>query len=68
MPKKSKAIVVEVKDINKATAEELKQIRGIGAVLSKRIVNYRSRLQGFEDLDQFFEVYGLDSLVAQQFF
>lgn len=65
---KNKDIAVEIKDINKASAEELTQIRGIGAVLSKRIVKYRSRLKGFGDLDQLYEVYGLDSLVVQRIF
>ena len=53
---KNKDIAVEIKDINKATAEELTQIRGIGAVLSNRIVKYRSRLQGFGHLNQLYEV------------
>ena len=48
--KKSKAI--EVKDLNTSTAADLTQVRGIGEVLSKRIVKYRTRLQGFDELDQ----------------
>ena len=65
---KNKTITVELKDINKTTAVELTQIRWIGNVLSERIIKYRSRLKGFEDLDQLYEVYGLDTLVAQRVF
>ena len=62
--KKSKAI--EVKDLNTSTAADLTQVRGIGAVLSERIVKYRKHLQGFDELDQLYEVYGLDSLVVEK--
>ncbi|MDB9836068.1 helix-hairpin-helix domain-containing protein [Flavobacteriaceae bacterium] len=62
--KKSKTI--EVKDLNTSTAADLTQVRGIGAVLSERIVKYRKRLQGFDELDQLYEVYGLDSLVVEK--
>ena len=48
--KKSKAI--EVKDLNTSTAADLTQVRGIGAVLSERIAKYRTRLQGFDELNQ----------------
>lgn len=51
-------------NINAATAEELKILRGIGPVLSERIVKYRNALGGFIDVDQLFEVYGLDSSVV----
>ena len=62
--KKSKTI--EVKDLNTSTAADLTQVRGIGAVLSERIVKYRTRLQGFDELNQLYEVYGLDSLVVEK--
>lgn len=45
--------------INSATKEALQRIRGIGPVLSKRIVNYRQRIGGFHSSDQFSEIYGL---------
>ena len=61
--KKSKAI--EVKNLNTSTAADLTQVRGIGAVLSERIIKYRTRLQGFDELNQLYEVYGLDSLVVE---
>ena len=57
---------IEVKDLNTSSARDLTQVRGIGEVLSKRIVKYRTRLQGFDELDQLYEVYGLDSLVVEK--
>ena len=44
---------------------DLTQVRGIGVVLSERIIKYRTRLQGFDELNQLYEVYGLDSLVVE---
>jgi len=57
---------IEVKNLNTSSARDLTQVRGIGEVLSKRIVKYRKRLQGFDELDQLYEVYGLDSLVVEK--
>ena len=51
-------------DINLADTIALQNIRGIGKILSKRIAKYRDLLGGFVTLDQLFEVYGLDSIVA----
>jgi len=45
--------------INKATAEELKLLYGIGDVLSNRIIAYRNRLKGYTYMSQLDEVYGL---------
>lgn len=63
--KRKKPKAVEVKDLNTSTAADLTQVRGIGAVLSERIIKYRTRLQGFDELNQLYEVYGLDSLVVE---
>ena len=52
--------------MNTSTAAYLTQVRGIGAVLSERIVKYRTRLQGFDELNQLYEVHGLDSLVVEK--
>lgn len=50
-------------DVNKSDKEQFKKIRGIGNVLSERIVKYRSGLGGFYDIHQLKEVYGInDSL------
>lgn len=51
-------------DINVADSIELKSIRGIGSVLSSRIIKYRNWLGGFKSKNQLKEVYGLnDSLL-----
>ncbi len=55
-----------VKDINSATAEELKSINGIGERLSQRIIKYRDRLGGFQINEQLYEVYYLDKEVADR--
>ncbi|MEO1051099.1 MAG: helix-hairpin-helix domain-containing protein [Bacteroidota bacterium] len=46
-------------DLNTADTTTLKQIRGIGKVLSGRIIKYRDLLGGFVHSDQLSEVYGL---------
>jgi DNA uptake protein ComE-like DNA-binding protein len=52
------------KDLNLASAEDLKIIHGIGEKLAKRIVDYRTKLQGFSFNEQVFEVWGLDKEIA----
>ncbi|MHB1147436.1 MAG: ComEA family DNA-binding protein [Lutibacter sp.] len=54
------------KDINSASAEDLKMINGIGDKLAKRIIDYRTKLQGFSTNDQVFEVWALDKEVANK--
>ena len=63
---KTKNRIVLKKDINKASASDFQEVSGIGAVLSERIIKYRSFLSGFSVLEQCYEVYGLDSLVVQR--
>lgn len=46
-------------EINAATAEDFKSLRGIGEKLSERIVSYREKLGGFISVEQIAEVYGL---------
>ena len=53
-------------DLNQVKAESLMEIRGIGPVLSERIVKYRDLLGGFHSIDQLGEVYGLDSAVVNK--
>lgn len=53
-------------DLNKATAEQLKEISGIGEALSKRIIDYRTKLGGFTDDVQLYFVYGLDANVVRR--
>jgi len=54
----------ESKDLNLATAEDLKFIHGIGDKLSARIVKFRSRLGGFMVNEQLYDVYGLEEEVV----
>lgn len=46
-------------NINAATADEWQKIKGIGPVLSERIIGYKNILGGFSSVDQLKEVYGL---------
>lgn len=47
--------------INSATFVDFESFKGIGKVLSKRIINYRDYLGGFVSIGQLKEVYGIDS-------
>ncbi len=47
-------------DINSADTIDLMQIRGIGQVLSRRILRYRGILGGYARIEQLKEVYGID--------
>jgi competence ComEA-like helix-hairpin-helix protein len=52
-------------NLNKSTAEELEKLKGIGPVLSKRIVKYRDLLGGYVSAMQLTEVYGLKPEVVE---
>jgi DNA uptake protein ComE-like DNA-binding protein len=54
------------RDLNLATAIELKEIYGIGETLSVRIIKYRTSIKGFLDNDQISEVYGLKKEVLDE--
>ncbi|MDD3722048.1 MAG: helix-hairpin-helix domain-containing protein [Lutibacter sp.] len=54
------------KDINSASEEDLRIVNGIGEKLAKRIIDYRTKLQGFSFNDQVFEVWALDKEVANK--
>ncbi len=50
-------------NLNDSDTSNWQKIRGIGPVLSKRIIKYRNRLGGFKNVRQVKEVYGIsDSL------
>lgn len=53
-------------DLNKATAEDLQKVNGIGEVLSQRIIQYRNRLNGYLVDEQLYDVYGLDYNVVRR--
>lgn len=52
-------------DINRATAAEWQELRGIGPAYSKRIVNFRDKLGGFVSVEQVAETYGLPDSTFQ---
>ncbi|QCK16459.1 ComEA family DNA-binding protein [Mangrovivirga cuniculi] len=58
--------VIYAFDINEADTTDLKQIYGIGSVLSQRIIKYRNSLGGFISSDQLYEVWGLEKAVAEE--
>ena len=47
-----------------ADAQDLEVLPGFGLVLSQRIVRFREMLGGFHDIDNLYEVCGLDSHVV----
>lgn len=53
-------------DLNEVTREQLMEIRGIGPVLSARIIRFREALGGFLHERQLYDVYGLDSALADE--
>jgi len=57
---------ISTTDLNRATAEDLQTISGIGKYFSKKIINYRERLQGFTYPVQLYEVYNLDKKIAHK--
>jgi len=62
----SSAVKRSSTDINKATIADFKTISGIGVAFSQRIIQYRSKLQGFTFENQLYEVWGLDKVVADK--
>jgi competence protein ComEA len=54
-------------ELNSADTTMLKQIYGIGSVLSKRIVRYRDLLGGFHSKNQLLNVYAMDTNVYEDF-
>lgn len=56
----SKLSFAQKSDLNTATAEELMEIKGVGEVLSVRIIRHRNQLKGFVDDIQLKDIYGLN--------
>ena len=61
-----KTYKLSTKNINKATAQDLRYINGIGEVLSNRIIKYRNSIGGFKDKAQLTKVYGLEKEVIDR--
>jgi len=62
----------ELVELNTADSLKLQEIKGIGGVLSRRIIKYRQLLGGFYSTDQLLEIYGFNpemhELIIQQIF
>ncbi len=58
-PKPVKNEDVDLMDLNTADTLQLKKIKGIGSVLSKRIIKYRKLLGGYVKVEQLRQVYGI---------
>ncbi len=62
--RKGSPITIPVKiEINHADLAGWKQLKGIGEVLSGRILKYRNALGGFYRVEQLLDVYGIDSIL-----
>ncbi len=59
---------IVIKDINTATVQDLQAIKGIGVTLSTRIIKFRDMLGGFLDINQLYDVYGLEKDVVKRTF
>lgn len=55
----AQSVSIAVKDINKATLDDLILIKGIGPAFAERILNERNKYSGFVHMDQVNFVYGL---------
>ena len=64
--KREKSINYTLRDLNSATAEDLRIVNGIGEKLAERIINYRNKLGGFLINEQLYEVYYLDKAVTDK--
>ncbi len=53
-------------DINAASQEEWESLKGIGPVLTSRIIKFREKLGGFISIDQVKETYGLPDSTFQK--
>lgn len=53
-------------DVNTATNQDWQRLKGIGPAYAKRIINFRSKLGGFVDLNQIRNTYRLPDSVFQK--
>ena len=63
-PSKKEGEIGRVYDLNLVTVKELREVRGIGEVLSARIIKFREALGGFLVEEQLYDVYGLEDEVV----
>ncbi len=60
------ALAAEKVDINTATVEQLVEIKGIGEVLAKRIVEFRQENGDFNSLDELTQVKGFGEKMLEK--
>lgn len=53
-------------ELNSATTDQLETFKGIGSKLAQRIIAYRTKIGGFNSVDQLSEVYGLKPEVIKE--
>ena len=63
---KNKPNKINIIDLNRATQEDLEQLKGIGPFFSKRIIAFRNKLGGFYSKEQLREVYQITEEQYQQ--
>ena len=63
--KKPKEPII-IKNINTVIAQDLVVVKGIGLKTANRIINYRNMIKGFTFKSQLYEVYYLDTIVANR--
>ncbi len=63
---KTSLSTVALVDVNGATSSDLMAIRGLGQVLSSRILKFRNGLGGFHSIDQVGETFGLPDSTFQK--
>lgn len=56
----AKPLPVQV-NLNLADTVQLTELKGIGPTFARRIFKYRQRLGGFRNLNQLYEIFGMDS-------
>lgn len=56
----------ELLNLNEATREELQALNGIGPVLSGRIVDYRRENDGFENVREIRNIFGIGDVTYQE--
>ena len=57
---------VDIVDINTASEEEIAKVPGIGALFAKKVLEARSRENGFTSLDHFVEVLSIKPHLAEK--
>lgn len=63
---KKKDLPTQPIDINRATAEQLQQLPGIGPAMAQRILQYRKEINGFTQPDDLLDVRGIGEKTMQK--